>query len=94
MEIDVFWSFRSPWSYLATPRLKKWQESYDLAVNFRPVYPIAIRTPDFFHNVPAQWQSYFMSDLKRVAEYLELPLVWPQPDPVNQSRDDNWQTLH
>lgn len=89
MEIDVFWSFRSPWSYLATPRLRKWQECYDLTVNFRPVYPIAIRTPDFFHNVPAQWQSYFMTDLQRVAEYLELPLVWPQPDPVNQSRDDN-----
>ena len=22
LEIDVFWSFRSPWSYLATPRLR------------------------------------------------------------------------
>ena len=23
LEVDVFWSFRSPWSYLATPRLRE-----------------------------------------------------------------------
>ena len=28
--VDVFWSFRSPWSYLATPRLAAWHEAYDL----------------------------------------------------------------
>jgi hypothetical protein len=48
LEIDVFWSFRSPWSFLATPRLRQWQERYELDVLFRPVYPIAIRTPEFF----------------------------------------------
>ncbi len=36
LEIDVFWSFRSPWSYLATPRLRQWQDNYQLQVNFRP----------------------------------------------------------
>ena len=50
MAIDVFWSFRSPWSYLATRRLRDWQTQYDLTVNFRPVYPIAVRTPEFFHS--------------------------------------------
>jgi len=29
-EIDLFWSFRSPWSYLATPRLVEWEKQYDL----------------------------------------------------------------
>ena len=82
LSIDVFWSFRSPWSYLATPRLVDWAERYDLDVRFRPVYPIAIRTPEFFANAPAQWTSYFMKDLFRVAEFLELPLTWPNPDPV------------
>lgn len=82
LSIDVYWSFRSPWSYLATPRLVDWAERYDLDVCFRPVYPIAIRTPEFFANAPAQWTSYFMKDLFRVAEFLELPLTWPNPDPV------------
>ncbi len=82
LSIDVFWSFRSPWSYLATPRLVEWAEEYDLEVRFRPVYPIAIRTPEFFSNLHPQWFDYFQLDMVRVAEYLDLPFVWPDPDPV------------
>jgi 2-hydroxychromene-2-carboxylate isomerase len=82
LAIDVFWSFRSPWSYLATPRLRKWQDDYDLDVHFRPVYPMAIRTPEFFTKADPLWFSYFATDLRRVAEFLELPLQWPSPDPV------------
>lgn len=89
LSIDVFWSFRSPWSYLATPRLRSWQQQYDLQVIFRPVYPIAIRTPDFFLQMNPLWPSYFQTDLVRVAEFLELPLTWPNPDPVNQYRGDD-----
>jgi len=89
LEIDVFWSFRSPWSYLATKRLRQLQEQYHLRVNFRPVYPIAVRTPEFFHHVDPLWFSYFMKDVHRVAEFLELPFKWPQPDPVNQYVDEN-----
>ena len=88
MEIDVFWSFRSPWSYLATRRLRSYQETYDLQVNFRPVYPIAIRTPEFFQQVNPQWFPYFMKDLIRVAEFLEIPLTWPNPDPVADETAD------
>ena len=91
LSIDVFWSFRSPWSYLATRRLRNWQEDYQMTVNFRPVYPIAVRTPEFFHSVQPQWFSYFMTDVFRVAERLELPFVWPNPDPVIQLIDDNGQ---
>jgi 2-hydroxychromene-2-carboxylate isomerase len=80
--IDVFWSFRSPWSYLATPRLTEWADRYALDVRFRPVYPIAIRTPEFFETVHPQWFGYLMTDVFRVAEFLELPFVWPSPDPV------------
>jgi 2-hydroxychromene-2-carboxylate isomerase len=88
LSIDVFWSFRSPWSYLATPRLREWQERYRLDVRFRPVYPLAIRTPEFFHNVHPQWLGYFLTDVFRVAEYLDLPFAWPDPDPVNQFVDE------
>ncbi len=91
LEIDVFWSFRSPWSYLATPRLRQWQETYNLNVNFRTVYPIAIRTPEFFQQVNPQWFSYFMTDVFRVAEFLDLPFVWPKPDPVVQLIDEEGQ---
>ena len=80
LEVDVFWSFRSPWSYLATPRLRAMADEYELKLNFRPVYPIAIRTPDFFLSVNPQWPAYLMTDVHRVAEFLEIPFVWPSPD--------------
>jgi len=35
---------------------------------FRPVYAIAIRTPEFFRNVDPLWFPYFMTDLRRVAK--------------------------
>ena len=88
LSIDVFWSFRSPWSYLATKRLRQWQDDYDLQVNFRPVYPIAVRSPEFFHTVQPQWLGYFLTDVFRVAEFLELPFAWANPDPVVQFVDD------
>ena len=78
LEVDVFWSFRSPWSYLATPRLREWQERYLLKVNLRVVYPIAIRTPEFFDQVQPQWFSYFGKDVRRVAEFLNLPFCLSQ----------------
>ena len=89
LEIDVFWSFRSPWSYLATPRLRQWQDNYQLQVNFRPVYPIAIRTPEFFQQVQPQFFSYFGIDVFRVAEFLELPFAWANPDPIIQAPGEN-----
>ena len=89
MEIDVFWSFRSPWSYLGTARLRAMQEDWDLRVNFRPVYPLAIRTPDFFINAPPQWARYLMIDVHRYAEFLGIPFKWPDPDPVIQYRGDD-----
>jgi 2-hydroxychromene-2-carboxylate isomerase len=56
-------------------------------VNFRPVYPIAIRTPEFFDNVNPLWFRYFMIDVHRVAQFLELPFQWPRPDPIVQIFD-------
>src|SRR5262245_42659955 len=39
LEVDVFWSFRSPYSYLATPRLAELAAAYDVELRIRPVYP-------------------------------------------------------
>ncbi|MGK0335947.1 MAG: 2-hydroxychromene-2-carboxylate isomerase [Candidatus Azotimanducaceae bacterium] len=89
LSIDVFWSFRSPWSYLATGRLRSMQDTYELEVVFRPVYPIAIRTPDFFLQVNPMWPPYLVRDAMRVAEMLEIPYAWPNPDPVKQYRGDD-----
>lgn len=82
LEVDLFWSFRSPYSYLGTPRYRQMEQEHDLRINVRPVYPIAIRTPEFFTQVNPLWPPYLMRDVFRVADYLGVPFSWPDPDPV------------
>jgi 2-hydroxychromene-2-carboxylate isomerase len=82
LSFDLFWSFRSPYSYLATPRLLEMEREYDLTINVRPVYPLAVRTAEFFDSVHPQWIPYLMRDTYRIAEMLGLPYRWPRPDPV------------
>ncbi|MEM8617340.1 MAG: DsbA family protein [Pseudomonadota bacterium] len=80
--VDVYWSFRSPYSYLATKRLRALSQKWEVRVRPRPVYPIAIRTPEFFAEVRPQWVPYLMRDVFRLAQYLGLPFAPPNPDPV------------
>ena len=82
LSIDLFLSFRSPYSYLATPRLMEMAREYDLTVNVRPVYPLAVRSGAFFSQVNPLWVPYLMLDTMRLGEMLGLPYRWPRPDPV------------
>lgn len=80
--IDLFWSFRSPYSYIVVPRLLELERDWDAEVNVRPVLPIAVRQPEFFAHADPLWTSYLMRDCVRSAEFAGLTLRWPRPDPV------------
>ena len=80
--VDLYWSFRSPYSYIAVPKLLELERNFDAKVNVRPVLPIAVRQPDFFANSDPLWFSYLMRDCARSAEFAGMPLRWPRPDPV------------
>ncbi len=82
LSYDLYWSFRSPYSYLVTPRLVELERDYDVHCDVRIVYPIAVRQADFFANADPLWFGYFMRDVFRCGEYLGLPIRWPVPDPV------------
>lgn len=84
--VDLFWSFRSPYSYLALRRILELRNEYDLQVNVRPVYPIAIRTPKFFKDVHPLWIDYLMTDIQRVGDMNGISISWPRPDPVKMNR--------
>ena len=84
LAFDLFYSFRSPYSYLATGRIVGLEKKYDVNVNLRPVYPLAVRKPDFFKDVNPLWPRYLLTDIVRIAQMLEIPLGWPQPDPIVQ----------
>ena len=84
LAVDVFWSFRSPYSYLATGRLVALTTRYDVDIDVRIVLPIAIRVPGFFEQVNPLWPPYLLRDTMRIAEQLGIPFAWPNPDPVVQ----------
>ena len=67
---------------MATKRLRGLQDRWEARIRPRPVYPIAIRTPDFFANAPDQWVGYLLKDVFRLSQYLERPIGQLQPDPV------------
>ena len=79
---DLFWSFRSPYSYLVTKRLAALERDHDVKAVVRPVYPIAVRIPGFFKQVNPMWPPYLMKDTRRIAEMEGLPYAWPSPDPI------------
>jgi 2-hydroxychromene-2-carboxylate isomerase len=85
LQYDLFWSFRSPYSYLVTPRLLELERDYDVHCNVRPVYPIAVRLEGFFKQVNPLWPPYLIKDTYRIAEMLGLPYGWPSPDPVKMN---------
>ena len=77
---DLYWS-SSPYSYLILPQVEALVAEWDLDVEMRFVYPIAVRAPDFFHIDPL-WPRYLMKDVYRTADFLDLTFKWPDPDPV------------
>ena len=79
---DLYWSFRSPYSYMIVQRLIDLEREFDVRGIVRPVYPLAVRTPEFFETRDPLWFSYFMVDIHREAAFLGLPFRWPRPDPV------------
>ena len=84
LAVEVYWSFRSPYSYLATRRLVELQRTCEVDILFRPVYPLAVRKTDFFATVNPAWVKYVQRDAPRLAEFLGLPFRWPKPDPIVQ----------
>jgi 2-hydroxychromene-2-carboxylate isomerase len=84
LSVDLFFSFRSPYSYLALPKTMKVAADYDVTVNLRPVYPLAVRVPGFFKRTNPQFLPYVALDSSRVAQRENIPYRFPRPDPIVQ----------
>jgi len=81
---DLYFSFRSPYSYLSVGRYRAMVDTYDLDITLRPVYPLAVRQPDFFERNHPNWLGYTMRDMIRVAQFHGIPFGAPRPDPIVQ----------
>jgi len=84
LDVDLYWSFRSPYSYLAAPRLVALEREFDVAFNVKVVAPLAVRDPDFFERSNPQWLTYAITDFVRMAQMLDVPLGPLSPDPIIQ----------
>lgn len=82
LRFDFYYSFRSPYSYLATSQIAALLARWDAAADIRVVRPIAVRIPGFFKQVNPLWPPYLMRDTHRIAERLGVPYAWPRPDPI------------
>jgi 2-hydroxychromene-2-carboxylate isomerase len=84
LSVDLYFSFRSPYSYLALPKTTKLIADYNAMVNLRPVYPLAVREPGFFKRTNPKFARYVVLDSIRVAQRDNIPFRFPRPDPIVQ----------
>ncbi|MFU7528252.1 2-hydroxychromene-2-carboxylate isomerase [Qipengyuania sp. ASV99] len=85
LNADLFFSFRSPYSYLAVGRYRAMAAEYDLDITLRTVLPIAIRDPGILFSGSPNVGRYIFIDAARSARVLGMPFRWPRPDPVVQN---------
>ena len=84
-DVTLFWSFRSPYSYIVLPRVVELQRCADVKVDFRIVHPNAIRNPAYFKRMDPLARPYFFIDTARAAAFHGLPFRRPVPDPISQN---------
>jgi 2-hydroxychromene-2-carboxylate isomerase len=76
-QVDFYFSFRSPYSYLAAPRAFALADDYEAEVRYRGVVPMAMRG----QSVPRAKQLHTLRDVKREAVRLGMPFG-PVFDPI------------
>lgn len=69
LALDFYFSFRSPYSYLALERTFRLAEHYGLQLTIKPVLPMVMRGLA----VPRSKRFYILHDAKRQAEQLHIP---------------------
>ncbi|MEO0417946.1 MAG: DsbA family protein [Pseudomonadota bacterium] len=81
---DLYFSFRSPYSYLAIGRYRALSEAYEVDIALRIVWPVAMRDPDMLYTGNPAVPRYIVLDSMRAAAFLGLPIRWPKPDLIEQ----------
>lgn len=81
LEFDLCTSFRSPYAYLGMDRYAALEQDYNVKVNVRYVFPIAIRDANFFAKAPDYRYLYDPHDMEREARFRGIPYYVNTKDP-------------
>jgi 2-hydroxychromene-2-carboxylate isomerase len=84
LSVDLYWSFRSPYSYIVLPRVIELRDNFQVSIDLRIVHPAAIRNPSYFARMDPIARPYFMKDSARAAAFHGLTFRRPIPDPIEQ----------
>ena len=82
--VTLFWSFRSPYSYIVLPRIMALRANRRTTIDLRIVHPAAIRNPAYFTRMDPLGRPYFLKDSARVAAFHGVSFRRPVPDPIDQ----------
>jgi len=82
LNVDLYWSFRSPFSYIVLRDLKAMMARYMVRVTAKPVYPLIIRVPDYFKKADPRFFPYLLKDAARTAQMEGIPFAPADPDPI------------
>ena len=85
LDVTLYWSFRSPYSYIVLPRVEELQRSANVKIDLRIVHPNAIRNPAYFKRMDPLARPYFFIDTARAAAFHGLAFRRPVPDPIIQN---------
>ena len=86
MKIDLYFSYRSPYSFLILPRMLELKEKYEIDINFKVVYPLAIRKPEFFDKKGLPYFLALSLDANKKARRLGMSFTTKlKPDPIVQN---------
>lgn len=87
--VDLYFSFRSPYSWIALPRVFALATRYNAQLNLRFVLPMVMRGLP----IPESKRLYIVSDTKREAERVGLPFGLIA-DPVGKPTERGLAVLH
>jgi 2-hydroxychromene-2-carboxylate isomerase len=87
--LDFYFSFRSPYSWIALPRVIEISKRYNAQLNLRFVLPMVMRGLP----IPDAKRFYIVSDTKREAERVGLPFGLIA-DPVGKPTERGLAVLH
>jgi 2-hydroxychromene-2-carboxylate isomerase len=89
LQVEVYWSMRSPYCYISLNRCLEMQAKYHLDLNLFVTYPDAIKEPEMFEAFVAQGYRIAYQDLDsfRNGFFHGIPMAYPVPDVVVQHPD-------